>query len=395
MSQQLSQQDDPITSAVIDGNVRDELQRLESQDSLTTGEIIAVETLKLDDPYQNVEAVNLSDTISETRGLLDRVKNSDSEQFHGCIGVWVKLDCSKVFVDLYTYEEGHANYDSINDLAMALDVDSRHIGDGNMVGKHVQISRENGRWEVVEDSELDPIDPAITWEMYAPPAIISVFSFFFSASLWVTGRVGFIAAFAGGFFISLGLFGILIYWLGVTQLDHQAPPPVSWILNPTEYEQLGNLDNSNITSVDYGEFMGIVSVIDDSERANVHKMLWNTALLVNIPPQGEMAIPLPTPANRWDNTVTKSFVYSVAPSVGELDRSRDKLVPLTVTDDDFVRVDVEELPHYPPREIQTPELIADATVRWVNQKLGVKPRHEMFELPAKENERDELLAEDL
>lgn len=191
-------------------------------------------------------------------------------------------------------------------------------------------------------------------------------------------NIGILPAIIVGTAAAVICYGFVLYLLMATKRDHSLPSRLQNYLVPDYTDDAGEVEpNSGVKDVENGEFVELVTLTDSETGKNTRTVMRNTCVVVNIPPAGNVLVPVPTPTGAWHGTRIKRLVYQLSPSVNELDRTRGDLVPLRIRNG-RVEIDPDRLPEDVQRERRLPERVADAYVTTINSMLGIPTRSDIF-----------------
>ena len=361
------------SSAVAPG-VSDLLKEHEQENSLSTGKIVDIATISKDDTYENF-SIDTGRITNASQQQLKRLVTTDDYQ--DCIALAVELKSGDVFVDFYTYKSSPNNeYPSVESLAMTLGVDISSVH--HLMGKNVDVSRQNGHWVICETVEETPGEPTVEWRDYLNPLAVSGLLTPLGVLVGWQTSAPIIYTAIGGVVLTFIAYAFLLYLTLASKRDYPLPGILGRIFAPDYSNDAGYItEEDDITTVEHGEFTRLHTLAEDDELENDRAVLHNLAIDVTIPPTGKKTVPVPAPATGWDGTTVKGLVYTLSPSVETLDRATGELIPLT-QNNGRIEVDKDRLDIHEPRELSVPEKIADEYVKWINTQLGVDHREDVY-----------------
>lgn len=361
---------------VVQDVVLEELRRHESMDSHSVGVIVDIGTLNETSPSQNINVSADRLTPASKKALKRAVESGDYETL---IAVSVELPCEDVFIELYTYEEDPEDdtYRSINSLLLATGTDSSSIH--YLTGKTVTLKRENNRWIISQGREESTPPGRVSVRDFVTPLLIAlpatplgvIAAWQFDSSLYV-GAIG-------GLLLSFVAFQVLLYLRVATRGDHLLPGIAGRIYQPVYTDGHGKIgEDDPVTDVEKGEFRRLITLADEDEYDRSRIVLRNLAVVVDVPPMGEVTVPLPSPAQSWAESEIKQLTYHLASSVDTLDRADGTLISLK-TDGDQIEVDGDDLNTKTPAQSKgLAELVGEKYVNSVNSVLGTPSREETY-----------------
>lgn len=361
---------------VVQDVVLEELREHEKADSNTSGEIIDIGTLVSSSPLQNIDVPVAEMTPASKKSLKRAVESGDYETL---IAVSVKLNSGAVFVDLYTYEDDPETdtYKSINTLLFATGTDQSSIH--YLDGETVSIHRQNDQWEISEGNTVTQPPARVNYRDFLTPLLISVPVVPLSIALAWQYEINLYIGSVVGVALATISFLLLLYLRVATRGDHPLPGVAGRIYQPDYTEEYGKLDEDDpVADVENGEFKRIITLADEEEYDRSRVVLHNMAIVVNIPPMGEVTVPLPTPAQSWCGSDAKQLIYHLSSSVDTLDRADGRLVPLK-TDGSQIVVDPERLQDQPQPQVQNlAELLGRKYIRKINSLLETPVRDDLY-----------------
>lgn len=368
-----------IPNADIDPTLLDHLYTLEARDSAVTATVTDVSTLEEDNPADSLD-INKKLLTNEAKQTLDAVREDPNR--NNLIGVAVKLPSDGIFVDVYTYEHaGIETYPNIEDLARATGVDTANVH--HLIGKSITTARIDGNMEIVDGKHEGTLltDPTVTQNHIAIPAIMTGLLTPLAVIIGVLTPLPTLPLFFVGVVLSV-ITGTVSLYLYLGKLREHGLPDFLEKRLWTDYvePEEAKINEPYIENVNYGEVTGFGTFAPEDEDIETRTILYNAYVEISIQPDGTAKIPLRIPARSWTDTIGKRAIYEVAPSVDELSRSTEKLLPVRY-EGDYIVIDTERLPEDPSDDITSIERFADLFVSRINESIDLPTRQERFGLP--------------
>lgn len=353
--------------------VEEILLALEESESALTGTIVELSPLQSIDPFDVFETEKMEFSSGSRKLIEEKVK---TDHFDQLIAVLIRLPSGDIVADFYTNKSSSVDsYPTIESLAVNQGVN--HTSVHQLVGKKVQVSRDEGRWKISTGEDNNGHQHTVTKRHYLLPFIPAAIPFLLGGVGAVLLDVPSLAAVGGGLVGSILLYSMTLYYLLAKAREHEVPSILQERISPSHSTEEDIIENSSIVDVEQAEFQGLDTMADEDELDNDRAVMENLVIQATIPPHGEVNIPLRSPSTSWNQTALKSFIYHISPSVDELPQSIDSLFPV-VFEDSELRVRPEDLPDSPQRPLSIAETYADLYVGFVNRKLGVPTRAEKY-----------------
>lgn len=363
------------SGGVVQTPVKEYLLRNEQNDSVDHGKIIDIATIDPDEPFENFN-VERRDVTNESQRLLSKVISTGAHA--NCLAVLVELSNGSVFFDFFAYNNStESDYPSVELLSMSLDVDISSVH--HLIGKEVLIQRGKSGWEIIEHIPQRPLPYTITRKEFLNSLTVSVLPFVCGVLLGVQTSISILSGVIGGLFVAVVLFSVLLYLFFASKREHVFAGGIGRIATPDYSEDHGKIDiGEPVTDVEHGEFKGIVTFADEEKHDSGRVVLYNLGVRMNVHPIGDVIVPMPSPGINWENSVAKRFVYSISPSVSELDRQEGELVPIKL-EGNQIKIDASRLSAKQTNlKRSTTEKLADKYVRSINDVFGTPVREDVY-----------------
>lgn len=377
-------------SPTVEPCVKPILKEHEKKDSILYGLVVDVAPLNTSDPLaafsetaksqseeQPEGTENTIDYTPETEQRVSQIKEADQQNEPHLIFL-MKHPCGLHFVDTLPYEDANSGGITVTSLYKSLSLDP--VNTNAIVGKRVLIEKNEEVWEM-KGRENEMVNSVVKKKHYLIPGLIAgAFSILtFTASVLFSSLILLSLIFAT--IVGTMVYGGVFYIAMAARLDHPLPAPIEKYRTKEEKIKTGSLnEESDLTAIEHGQVLGIESTAPDELKTEQkeYAILKNTAIKVAVPPDEQYSVPTPTPVNHWNNTLMKRFVYSLSPSVEHLDEQKNRVIPVTTTDDGTLTLDRNSLIDVPERDVPLLEQIGDEYVKRVNKLLGIKVRQEIY-----------------
>lgn len=363
------------SSGVVEHPVKQYLLRNEQKDSVGHGKIIDIATVDPKEPFSNFN-IEKSDVTNESKRRLGTIISTN--EYTNCLVVLVELPDESVFFDFFTYNDSNeSDNPSVELLSMCLGVDISSVH--HLIGKEVSIQRGDSGWKIIEHISQRPIPHTVTRSEFLNSGVVSVLPLIGGVLIGVQTSVSILHGVIGGLISFLVVFLCLLYFFFASKREHMFAGVLSRIATPDYTGEHGKIDSDEyITDVEHGEFKGIVTFAKENDHDSGRAVLYNLGVRMTVPPLGEVIVPMPSPGINWENSVAKRFVYSISPSVIELDRQQGDLIPITL-EGNQVKIDSNRLSAKQTNlKRSITEKIADKYVETVNNVFGTPVREDVY-----------------
>jgi len=361
--------------------VKKHLSQHQEDNAFTTGDIIDVATIDKKDPYSNFN-INKEDLTNSSKRIIEHAVNTDIHT--KCLAVVVELQCGDLIVDLFSNNSETDSHQSIERLALAIDVDTSSIhhlsGSG---GNNIRLKHQDNRWKIVE--HIDDIDfdrETIDSRDFIRPLFLSGLTFALALLLGLSNVIPLVPAIVTGMVGGIALYVGFLYVDLAVKRNHGLPKWVSDDLYLPEYvhPDMEILDEEKdvLIDVENAEFEQLITLAEEDEFNDKRAVLHNLAVIVNIPPIGEKVVKVPTPSNDWSNSTCTRMIYSISPTIEMLCKKNVSTVPILINDG-VLAIDTERLSIEEDLVAKTRlEKIADKYVTTINSIIGGKTRKEIY-----------------
>lgn len=361
--------------------VKKYLAEHQEDNAFTTGDIVDVATIDKKDPYSNFN-INKEDLTNSSQRIIEHAVNTDIHT--KCLAVVVELRCGDLIVDLFSNNSESDSHQSIERLALAIDVDTSSIhhlsGSG---GNDVRLKYKDNRWQIVE--HIDDIDfdrETIDSRDFIRPLFLSGLTFTLALLLGVSNTIPLVPAIVTGAIGGIILYVGFLYVNLAVKRNHGLP---KWVIDDLYLPEYVHPDmeiledeKEVLIDVENAEFEQLITLAEESEFNDKRAVLHNLAVIVNIPPIGEKVVKVPTPSNDWSNSTSTRMIYSISPTIEMMGKKNVSTIPIQINDDTLVvdsdRLDIEEN----TVAKTTLEKLADKYVSTINSIIGGKTREELY-----------------
>lgn len=347
------------------------------EQAVLQGTIIDIGSINPTNPLGNFK-VDEEDVAPASKQFLEGlIQRGDLD---GVLILVIELDCGECVLDPFKLESSDLDYPLLEGFCAELGVEFSEVN--KLIGESVHLTKDGQRWTIPTMNKLPKEKQQTSPDQYINPLVISSSIIPLSFLIgWQTG-LNIVLTTTFGAVIAIVSYIVLLYVGLVPRRDGRFPWMFGSIYLP-DYSSEAVVDDSNVVDVENGEFKRLDTSVPEEEEESERAALYNMVAVVEVPPIGEIEVPIRTPVETWYKSTCAQLIFSLSSSSDNLYKARGESIPLKLVEDDderYIKIDQSRFEaQIPEKEKQTIDRVSDTVLGTLNKIFRGKHRRDVYD----------------